>query len=134
MIDSWNPTPHAPDENSPDWYKNYHALFNTSQIVDNILRSYMQLFVRKCHMVDIIMRREKELIEKGIISGTDPSGKKLLSMDFERMYATSIEESVKDIISSFSRAHFDHLDMLHFAGIHTNYFDEKMLNLMFSQS
>jgi DNA-binding transcriptional regulator GbsR (MarR family) len=125
MIDSWNPTPQAPDENSPSWYKNYHALFNTSQIVDNVLFSYMRLFIKECHMGDIIIRRKAELIEKGIISGTDPSGEKLLSMDFERMYATSIEESVENIINSFSRAHIDDLERLNFAFVNTNYFDGK---------
>ena len=39
------PTLEAPIENSPDWYKDYHNAFYMSQLVNNVLLSYLEAFV-----------------------------------------------------------------------------------------
>ena len=54
MIHNHIPTLEAPNENSPSWYATYHSAFYMSQLVNNLLLSYMKTFIEVNQLEGIV--------------------------------------------------------------------------------
>ena len=72
-----------------------------SQLVNNVLLSYMTSFIRKVQMDGIIMTRREELTQKGIINEENIAGQNFISVDYEEIYSLDIEDFLAELIEDF---------------------------------
>lgn len=63
MIHVYEPSIEAPTDKSPDWYKNYHNIFNICHLTNVLLLSYMKSYIQRFEY-DVFLEENKEFLIK----------------------------------------------------------------------
>lgn len=122
MINAFFPTLKMPSEGSPLWYKNFHNSFYISQLVNNILLSYMDSFINIVKLDEIIKSKEKDLEEAGeLVRDADFN---IIYLDHEKIYSYDVEQGLNELIANFKIQASHHHYILECMGIDAgNYMD-----------
>lgn len=123
MIHSYAPTLEAPGKNSPPWYRSYHSSYYMSQLVNNLLLSYMKTFV-KIHADGLIVVNRAELLKRGAIKEVGESDSQV-QLDFEKLCAFDIELFLEEILGELEGKARHHNQMLTCMGVSTNAYLER---------
>lgn len=125
MLNNFEPTIDAPDNDSPSWYKNYHNSFYLCQLVNNLLLSYMKSFLEMHEKSEIIFHQRERLIDKGILTVHESCGEVFESVDSERVYSIGVESFLEELIENFKKGADETNHMLLCFGVSAgDYFDK----------
>ncbi len=125
MITSYIPTLESPNENSPTWYKNFHSSFYLSQLVNNVLLSYMDNFIEIISLEKIIIENREELEANGGISIVDGERK----IDRDKVYSVDVEIALNELIERFKQQAVEINNTLTCMGVNSNGYMERTVNV-----
>lgn len=103
MIHIYDPTISAPNNDSPQWYKNYHNSFYLCQLVNRLLLSYMDSFIEIHEKFDILSSERKKLIDEGILIIDESSEEDLQYVDDTKLYSIAVESFLEELVLNFKQ-------------------------------
>lgn len=126
MLHMFSPTIEAFHKNSPEWYKQFHSSFYLSQLINNLLLSYLTSFIERNQFKNPTPEEKDELIRIGAIKEhTLLTGEKVYSKNEEIFYSVDIKIGLQELIDSFKNKRKEITHNLMCAGIKI---DDKYIN------
>ncbi|ACX87533.1 hypothetical protein H0255_03595 [Pectobacterium versatile] len=98
MIHVYEPSIDAPTEQSPNWYRNYHNLFNICHLTNVLLLSYMNSFIESFEFDRIIHENKESVIKNGKLSEEEFSGKKNTTVDHDHIFNLAVKSFLQEIV------------------------------------
>lgn len=100
MIHVYEPSIEAPTDKSPDWYKNYHNIFNICHLTNVLLLSYMKSYIQRFEY-DVFLEENKEfLIKEGKLIEKDFFGKVVTVVNEEDVFSLAVKSFLEEIIQN----------------------------------
>lgn len=100
MIHVYEPSIEAPTDKSPDWYKNYHNIFNICHLTNVLLLSYMKSYIQRFEY-DVFLEENKEfLIKEGKLIEKDFLGKVVTVVNDEDVFNLAVKSFLEEIIQN----------------------------------
>lgn len=100
MIHVYEPSIEAPTDKSPDWYKNYHNIFNICHLTNVLLLSYMKSYIQRFEY-DVFLEENKEfLIKEGKLIEKDFLGKVVTVVNDEDVFNLAVKSFLAEIIQN----------------------------------
>ena len=100
MIHVYEPSIEAPTDKSPDWYKNYHNIFNICYLTNVLLLSYMKSYIQRFEY-DVFLEENKEfLIKEGKLIEKDFLGKVVTVVNDEDVFNLAVKSFLEEIIQN----------------------------------
>ncbi|MDL5411502.1 hypothetical protein QSI25_05105 [Citrobacter amalonaticus] len=100
MIHVYEPSIEAPTDKSPDWYKNYHNIFNICHLTNVLLLSYMKSYIQRFEY-DVFLEENKEfLIKEGKLIEKDFFGKVVTVVNDEDVFNLAVKSFLEEIIQN----------------------------------
>lgn len=100
MIHVYEPSIEAPTDKSPDWYKNYHNIFNICHLTNVLLLSYMKSYIQRLEY-DVFLEENKEfLIKEGKLIEKDFFGKVVTVVNDEDVFNLAVKSFLEEIIQN----------------------------------
>lgn len=100
MIHVYEPSIEAPTDKSPDWYKNYHNIFNICHLTNILLLSYMKSYIQRFEY-DVFLEENKEfLIKEGKLIEKDFFGKVVTVVNEEDVFNLAVKSFLEEIIQN----------------------------------
>ncbi|EJD7497524.1 hypothetical protein [Escherichia coli] len=100
MIHVYEPSIEAPTDKSPDWYKNYHNIFNICHLTNVLLLSYMKSYIQRFEY-DVFLEENKEfLIKEGKLIEKDFFGKVVTVVNEEDVFNLAVKSFLEEIIQN----------------------------------
>lgn len=100
MIHVYEPSIEAPTDKSPDWYKNYHNIFNICHLTNVLLLSYMKSYIRRFEY-DVFLEENKEfLIKEGKLIEKDFLGQVVTVVNEEDVFNLAVKSFLEEIIQN----------------------------------
>lgn len=100
MIHVYEPSIEAPTDKSPDWYKNYHNIFNICHLTNVLLLSYMKSYIQRFEY-DVFLEGNKEfLIKEGKLIEKDYFGEKVTVVNDEDVFNLAVKSFLEEIIQN----------------------------------
>ncbi|HFQ6963511.1 TPA: hypothetical protein ACHSL1_002977 [Klebsiella pneumoniae] len=100
MIHVYEPSIEAPTDKSPDWYKNYHNIFNICHLTNVLLLSYMKSYIQRFEY-DVFLEENKEfLIKEGKLIEKEFFGKVVTVVNEEDVFNLAVKSFLEEIIQN----------------------------------
>lgn len=100
MIHVYEPSIEAPTDKSPDWYKNYHNIFNICHLTNVLLLSYMKSYIQRFEY-DVFLEENKEfLFKEGKLIEKDFFGKVVTVVNEEDVFNLAVKSFLEEIIQN----------------------------------
>lgn len=100
MIHVYEPSIEAPTDKSPDWYKNYHNIFNICYLTNVLLLLYMKSYIQRFEY-DVFLEENKEfLIKEGKLIEKDFLGKVVTVVNDEDVFNLAVKSFLEEIIQN----------------------------------
>ncbi|WP_130979939.1 hypothetical protein [Klebsiella pneumoniae] len=100
MIHVYEPSIEAPTDKSPDWYKNYHNIFNICHLTNVLLLSYMKSYIQRFEY-DVFLEENKQfLIKEGKLIEKDFFGKVVTVVNEEDVFNLAVKSFLEEIIQN----------------------------------
>ncbi|EOI6407805.1 hypothetical protein ACMVCI_003436 [Yersinia enterocolitica] len=100
MIHVYEPSIEAPTDKSPEWYKNYHNIFNICHLTNVLLLSYMKSYIQRFEY-DVFLEENKEfLIKEGKLIEKDFFGKVVTVVNDEDVFNLAVKSFLEEIIQN----------------------------------
>lgn len=115
MISAFVPTLKKPSKSSTNWYRNFHNSFYISQLVNNILLSYMDSFIEIVSLKEIIFSNNINLEKSGAITKSLESD--LSFIDRSKLYSEDVELGLNELISKIKTTAKEHHHILKCRGL-----------------
>ncbi|EJG0007224.1 hypothetical protein DC887_RS13355, partial [Vibrio parahaemolyticus] len=131
MIHTFVPTLEKPSDTSSAWYRNFHNSFYVSQLVNNVLLSYMDSFIEIVKLEEIIITNRQELINKGILSFDDRFD--ITYLDRPKAYNYDVEQGLKELVEKFRATAKEHHHMLHCMGVDIGGYMDREIDISLSE-
>ncbi|WP_223434767.1 MULTISPECIES: hypothetical protein [unclassified Pseudomonas] len=128
MLHSYIPTLEAPTAESPDWYKSYHSSFYMSQLVNNVLLSYLTSFIEIVQKNGMLESLHEELLEEKIITPSELN-QGHYTINHEKLYSKDIKNFINEIIDNFKKQAEKINHMLICSGVNTGGYLERNIEI-----
>lgn len=115
MIHTFVPTLERPRETSSAWYRNFHNSFYVSQLVNNVLLSYMDSFIEIVKLEEIITNNHQELLRTGALSYDEHFD--ITYLDRSKAYNYDVEQGLKELVEKFRVTAKEHHHILSCMGV-----------------
>lgn len=131
MIHAFIPTLRKPTDSSSTWYRNFHNSFYVSQLVNNVLLSYMDSFIEVVKLEEILIKNRQDLIQAGELSYDELND--ITYLDRAKVYNYDVEECLKELVSNFRRTAKQHHNMLYCMGVNAGGYMDREIDISLSE-
>ncbi|MEQ9878551.1 hypothetical protein ABRP92_11225 [Pectobacterium aroidearum] len=100
MIHVYEPSIDAPTEQSPDWYRNYHNLFNICHLTNVLLLSYMESFIRTFEFDSIVDENKESLTKSGKLSEKRFLDKIIPIVDDDHIFNLAVKSFLQELVEN----------------------------------
>jgi hypothetical protein len=101
MFHAYIPTIEAPTKDSPEWYKRYHTSFYLSQLVNNLLLSYLRNFIEIVQHNGLIKDHKEELLACGALIPAEIGEQPTWIKNDEKFYSVDIKICLQELLDDF---------------------------------
>lgn len=131
MIHTFIPTLERPRDSSSTWYRNFHNSFYVSQLVNNVLLSYMDSFIEIVKLEEIILNHKPELIQTGVLSYDERFD--ITCLDRSKIYCYDVEQGLKELIAKFKATAKEQHSMLYCMGVDVGDYMDREIDISLSE-
>lgn len=131
MIHMFIPTLERPRDSSSTWYRNFHNSFYVSQLVNNVLLSYMDSFIEIVKLEEIILTHKQEFIQTGVLSYDERSD--IAYLDRSKIYFYDVEQGLEELIVKFKNTAKEQHHMLYCMGVNVGDYMDREIDVSLSE-
>ena|SRR5471030_2620274 len=131
MIHTFIPTLERPRDSSSTWYRNFHNSFYVSQLVNNVLLSYMNSFIEIVKLEEIILNHKQEFIQTGVLSYDERFD--IAYLDRSKVYFYDVEQGLGELIVKFKKTAKEQHHMLNCMGVDVGDYMDREIDISLSE-
>ncbi len=131
MLHMYIPTLERPRDSSSAWYRNFHNSFYVSQLVNNVLLSYMDSFIEMVKLEEVIQNHKQELLQTGVLSYDERYD--VTYLDRSKAYSYDVEQGLKELIEKFKATAKEHHHMLYCMGVNIGGYMDREIDISLSE-